>query len=162
MGQASDAREHLGVRVAVEVRALLAQRPLVHASRFESWGRAVDEALVLGRPAVLAPSPFVAERVEGRRPPGLAVPPTGSPPVERAIFADPDVPGALDAALLRAATDAAWRRACGAAHRRAAEALAGDGPVRALLSVWNGVEQAYRGTRPFVLDAPGTPPCAST
>ncbi|MFO0934281.1 MAG: glycosyltransferase [Planctomycetota bacterium] len=142
--------------------APLAGDVLVHASRFESWGRAVDEALVLGRPAVLAPSPFVAERVEGRRPPGLAVPDAGPPSPEGPLWADPDAPAALDAALVRAATDAAWRRACGAAHRARAQALAGDRPVRALLTVWNDVEHAYRGTRPFVLDAPGTPPCAST
>ncbi len=120
----------------------------------------------VGRPAVLAPSPFVAERVAARvggpRPPGLAVPPTGPGPSDGALWADPDDAAALDAALVRAVTDAAWRRACGEAHRRRAAALLGDGPVRALLAAWNGVERAYRGTCPFVLDGPGGSPCAST
>jgi glycosyltransferase involved in cell wall biosynthesis len=127
--------------------APLAGDVVVHASRYETWGRAVDEAMVFGRPAVLATSPFVADRL-GLRGPG------GPDDGAAAIGVEPDDGDALDAALVRAATDATWRSRCGEALRRRAAALDPEAPVVALLTAWNAVERAHDGSVPFSL-----PPC---
>ena len=125
------ARVHLVGPQRLEA-APLASDVLVHLSRIESFSRTLDEAALLGRPAVVAASPVLAERVgRGRAP---------------ATTSDDDVlwledlsPAALDAALLRAATDGAWRSACGAASARRVEAVAPDAAARALLAVWRAV-----------------------
>lgn len=140
--------------------APLAGDVLVHTSRYESWGRAIDEALVLGRPAVLAASPFVAERVDRPWPAGAR---DAEDPEDRALWIDPDDAQALGAALVRAADDAAWRKACGAFHHRRARERDSDGPARRVLDLWNDVEFAQRGTRPFALAPAGRgSPCAWT
>jgi glycosyltransferase involved in cell wall biosynthesis len=131
--------------------AHLAGDVLVHPSRFETWGRAIDEAAVVGRPAVLGHTPFVAARLGDAGP-------------DRALWIDADDPCAFDDALRRAGLDAAWRARCGERARRSATQLGWDGPVRALLSAWNDVELTTSGFRPFALPdlRPGAAPCAST
>lgn len=146
--------------------APLAGDVLVHISRFESWGRTIDEALVLARPALLQASPFVAERVDCPWPLRPGSGPIGGTRSDRALWIDASDPDALDAALVRAVGDASWRAACGAFHRACAARLGWEGPVMALLAVWNDVEHAHRGTRPFSwTESPpdsGAPRCASS
>ena len=130
--------------------APLAGDVLVHVSRFETWGRTIDEALLLGRPAVLAASPFVAERVDCPWPPVRTAPP--SP--DRAAWIDADDGDALDEALERAAGDATWRRDCGAFHAQRRRDDSGEDAADRVLRLWNDVEWAWRGSRPFDLASP--------
>lgn len=127
--------------------APLAGDVLVHVSRQESWGRALDEALVFGKPAVLAASPFLAERADRAWPP--AHPTVASKSEARALWIDASRPEVLEQALLAAVEDGHWRAACGAFHRTQARGLDWRTPARSLLALWNEVEAAQLGSRPF-------------
>ena len=131
------------------VGAYHAMDVLVHLSVHETWSRAIDEAMAFGRPIVAAASPFLAERLE--RPPHAAK--DNDATDHRALWIDieqGDEPHeALSNALVRAASDASWREACGAYHASLAHARDPLGPAKTLLRLWDDVEFAAHGTRPF-------------
>ncbi len=131
---------------------------LVHLSRVESWGRSLDEAAVMGRPAVIASSPALTER--------LGRPETRDDPSQGPRWIDEDTDDALDAALCFAADDADWRRAAGAAAAARADGQRWDGPATEVLRVWDQVEARHRGTRSFAPLPPAggadSGPCASS